>query len=64
MPSKTKRARRMTEWRRYVGRYDRLTEHQPITSGCLAPIHVTPGFFRAEGWSRFALDRTDLRHGA
>jgi hypothetical protein len=61
--SKRKKARVLRVWRRYIGRYDHLTRYQPSHRGFLAPIRVTPGFFRAEGWDTDDV-RSDLRHGS
>lgn len=61
--SKRKRKARLLVWTRYRDRCDRLTAHQDVTAGILAPMRCTPGFFRAEGWGTDN-PRTDLRHGA
>jgi hypothetical protein len=63
MTNKRKRARRLTVWRRYQARIDRLTERQPMTADCLAPMRSNAGFFRAEGWNTDDV-RSFLRHGA
>jgi hypothetical protein len=58
----------MRAWRGYQRRIDRLAPKAPTTAaytgGCLFVVKTNPGFFRAEGWSRRAMERTDLRHGA
>lgn len=63
MASNRKRARRLSTWRAYVRRIDRLVEgqHRPSQPG--SPMRVTPGFFRAEGWDTGARS-SYLRHGA
>ena len=63
MASNRKRARRLAVWCRYLARFDRLTEYQPMTAGCLAPVRANPGYFRAEGWNTDDV-RSHLRHGA
>jgi hypothetical protein len=66
--SNRKRARRLATWRAYQRRIDNLAPQAPTTAaytdGCLFVIKTNPGFFRAEGWTRRSMLRTDLRHGA
>lgn len=61
--SNTRRRRHMLVWRRYRVRCDKLVAGQDLTGQLLHAMHVTPGYFRAEGWDT-ANPHTDLRHGA
>ena len=64
MASNRKRAHSYAIWRAYLRRCDKLVKGQQRTSQPGSPMRTTPGFFRAEGWSRRAMDRSVLRHGA
>lgn len=64
MTSKRARARRYLRWRRYQARIDRLTTRQDMTSGLLAPMRCSQGFFRAEGWDTRGAHRQSLGHGS
>jgi hypothetical protein len=62
--SERKRKAKMRTWARYRDRCDRLTVHQDMTAGCLAPMRCTPGYFRAVGWNTDGGRWNSLRHGA
>lgn len=49
--SNRKKARAIRTWRHYTARYDRLVRDQRLHRGLLSQIRITPGYFRAEGWS-------------
>jgi hypothetical protein len=62
MASKRKRARRMTAWRIYQRRIDRLVGDQ-WRRRIGHPMRACPGYFRAEGWNTDAR-WSSLRHGS
>lgn len=68
MASKRRRARRITTWRRYQARLDRLAPMAPTpdayTSDGRFVVKVNQGFFRAEGWDTRGKHRRMLGHGA